>query len=89
MKIEYNVEIPAKRARNGGNRSEESNALLGLLKDKDKENMSISYDTEEEAKKKATTLKAFAKKRGLNAGVDIYRIDSVIYIKKKQSEKTK
>jgi hypothetical protein len=45
-------------------------------------NMSLSYDNETDAKRKAATLKAFAKKRKINDKVEIYRIDNVIYVKK-------
>lgn len=84
MNISYNVSLP-KKIKKGGNRSDESNALLAFLKDGTKRNMSISYNGDIDiAKRKAATMKAFMKKRGLKDKVEIYRVDDSIYIDKKE-----
>jgi len=82
MEINYNIALPEKKIRNGGNRSKESSAMLNLVNDNNMKNMSLSYDNETDAKRKAATLKAFAKKRKINDKVEIYRIDNIIYVKK-------
>ena len=49
--------------------------------------MSIGYDSTEEAKKRTSALQAYKRKWKLQEEIDIYRIDSTVYVVKNKGGK--
>jgi hypothetical protein len=82
MEIKYNVQAPPKKAFNGGAKSEEVKAIEDFLTSGNAKNMCFEYGTDQEAKKKLSTVSSH--KRNYNKtnakGYDAYRVNNCIYI---------
>lgn len=79
MKISYDVKLPERKTFRGGQRSEDLVAIEEFLKGT-KKNMSIEYDTPEEAKRRLGAIQAFRRKDPLGDLFDIYRSAAGLYI---------
>lgn len=83
MNISYNVKLPPKGIRGGIKpKGDDVIALENFISAKSHKNMSIGYDSMEEAKKRASALQAYKRKWKLQEEIDIYRIDSTVYVVK-------
>ena len=80
MNINYNVNVPERDRRRIGQKSDEIIAMESFLKTKNLKNMQISYDTAEEAKKKLPTLQTYRRKNGLKEAIEVFRIETSIYV---------
>ena len=82
MEINYNVQVPPKKAFNGGVKSEEVKAVEDFLTSGNARNMCFGYGTEKEAKTKFSTVSSH--KRRWNEKnpekYDAYRVGNYIYI---------
>lgn len=81
MNISYDVIVPERKSRGGAPRkSDEVIALESFLTTKKMKNMRIEYDTAEEAKKRLSTLQAYRRKNKLQDQIEIFRVETNIYI---------
>ena len=88
MDISYNVKLPPKGIRGGMKpKGDDVIALENFISAKSHKNMSIGYDSTEEAKKRTSALQAYKRKWKLQEEIDIYRIDSTVYVVKNKGGK--
>ena len=82
MEIKYNVQAPAKKAFNGGAKSEEVKAIEDFLTRGNAKNMCFEYGTEKEAKTKLSTVSSHKRKWNEKnpKKYDAYRVGNCIYI---------
>lgn len=82
MKIQYNVQIPPKKAFCGGAKSEEVKAIEDFLSSGNAKNMCFQYDDPKEAKSKLSTISSHKRKWNEKSPkkYDSYRVDKCIYI---------
>lgn len=80
MNISYDVIVPENKRRVVGCKSDEIIALESFLSTRKMKNMRIEYDTTDEAKKKLPSLQAYKRKNNLQNQIDIFRVETNIYI---------
>lgn len=83
MEIRYNVTLPPKNMFLGGKKSEEAQAIEDFMTSGNVSNMCFEYETAEEAKTRAASVRSFRKKwNELNPTkqFDSYRVDRCVYI---------
>lgn len=88
MNISYDVIVPERKHVGGvGHKSDEVIALESFLATKKMKNMRIEYDTTDEAKKKLPSLQAYKRKNKLQNQIEIFRVETNIYIVRIMGEK--
>lgn len=81
MNISYNVYVP--ESRNRASKSEEAMAIDAFMASK-KYNMCFEYDTPEEAKKRAPTVRSYRNKSKHKEDIEIIRDGNRIYVVKRK-----
>ena len=86
MNISYNIMVPERDRRRIGQKSDEILALESFLETKKLKNMQIAYDTAEEAKKKLPSLQAYRRTRGLKDALEIFRVNTSIFVVRRATD---
>lgn len=88
MNISYDVLLPQNRSRfNGGKKSDEVIAIESFITMRDKTNMRFEYKSEEEAKRKLSTVSSYMKKANLRNSLEAFRVKECIFIARKEDKK--
>lgn len=89
MNVAYNVLIPDNIKRNSGSKKcDETIAVETFLSmDAKTKNMRFEYNSEEEAKKKASVIRSYIRKKNLKDVVELLRSENCLFIVRKEADK--
>lgn len=88
MNISYNVKLPERKYFGACRpKPDDQVALEVFLGAKSQRNMAISYDTEEEAKRRLSALQHYRRTRKLQEKIEIYRVELTVYVVKNKGGK--
>lgn len=80
MEIKYDVKLPEKKFLRVKRKSDETLAIETFLKMKNKKNMCFEYESEEEAKKKYSSIRSYRRRENQTEVFDVYRAEKCVYI---------
>lgn len=87
VEIKYDVQLPVKNSFRGGAKSDEILAIETFLKMKGKKNMCFEYESDEEAKKRLSSVQAYRRRESQKEIYDAYRVEKCVYIVRMEDQK--